>query len=403
MGLGDIKRQYNRNLEEEIIQGSKLNHLYNHEFEKGRFFQVVHEDREGFEVRLSSRTMLKAIYIQEKDDIEGIEIIKLIAGKPTQKVVFSKFNFEQLRTFLKFLDDLDLKGVSEKRIRLAEGDELNEENIKRVKTLLANQGGPEIVEALINEGIITSHDIVNTAFRKRGLKIFRKLLEDKNYWKEYAQDNGISKSKEEPVWQYFFQKNEWIFGYGLDYRFNQVLQREANVSDVDLDGKNTVISDFLMGDQRFTTFVELKKPTTPIFGKDQNRSNAWKLSSDLQNSVSQILEQKASGVIKMEKPQYNDKGEIIQEKTFDSKVILIIGQWNELDKANSTRERDIKMQTFELYRRNSRNVEIITYDELYERARFIVESHERDSLTDLQHLDREENIEEMDDYDDLPF
>jgi len=32
----------------------------------------------------------------------------------------------------------------------------------------------------------------------------------------------------------------------------------------------------------------------------------------------------------------------------------------------------IKRKTFELYRRNSRNIEIITYDELLTRAKFIV-------------------------------
>jgi len=32
----------------------------------------------------------------------------------------------------------------------------------------------------------------------------------------------------------------------------------------------------------------------------------------------------------------------------------------------------IKAKTFELYRRNSRNIEILTYSELYERAYYIV-------------------------------
>ena len=39
----------------------------------------------------------------------------------------------------------------------------------------------------------------------------------------------------------------------------------------------------------------------------------------------------------------------------------------------SDKEKRVKLKTFELFRRDSRNVEIITYDELYERAKFIVE------------------------------
>ena len=318
--------------------------------------------------------MLKAVYIKDKNDIEGIEFIKVVNGSEVQKVALNRFNLAQAKAFLEFLTQIDLKGISERRIKLADGDELSEDTVKQIKTFLLKKGGPEIIETLIEEGIITSRDIVNTAFRKRGLEIFKNLLENKEYWKTYAAENGKSKAKEETAWQLFFEKNEWIFGYGLDYRYQNVLQREANVSDADLDGKNTVVGDFLMGDERFTTFVELKKPTTNLFGRSQNRSNCWSLSSDLQDSLSQILEQKASGLIKLDTPKFNDKGDLLTQKSYDSKVILVIGHWNELDEASSERERSIKMKTIELYRRDSRNVEILTYDELYNRAEFIVHS-----------------------------
>ena len=50
-------------------------------------------------------------------------------------------------------------------------------------------------------------------------------------------------------------------------------------------------------------------------------------------------------------------------------------------------------KTFELFRRDSRNVEIITYDELYDRARFIVQGSENSNDDFLP-----DNI-----LDDLPF
>jgi hypothetical protein len=50
------------------------------------------------------------------------------------------------------------------------------------------------------------------------------------------------------------------------------------------------------------------------------------------------------------------------------------------------------MKTFELFRRDSRNVEILTFDELYDRATFIVEGN----LTQTDDLDDME-------LDDLPF
>ena len=360
--------------EEDIIWGSIPDRLYSHEFEKGRFFQVVHEDEKGFEIKLAPRTMLKAIYIKGKNDIEGIDIIKVVSGKDVEKVKLSKFNFAQLKSFLNFISEIDLKGITERRLKIFDEQELDQDTIRSIKTLLSKDGGSDIVESLINEGIITSKDIVNTSFRKKGLQIFNKLISEKGYWKLYATENSQSTHSEEKTFQFFFEKNQWIFGYGLDYRYQNILQREAHLSDAELNGSNSVIGDYLLGDKLFTTFIELKKPSTNLFGKSSNRSNSWKLSNDLIDSFSQILEHKASGQIRLEQKQYID-GEPLQHKAYDSKVVLIIGHWNQLDESISTLEREIKKKTFELFRRDSRNVEFITFDELYERATYIVEGN----------------------------
>lgn len=357
--------------EEEIVRTSIPNRLYWHEFEKNRFFQVVHQDESGFDIKLAPKTMFKVKYLIDKDDIEGFELIK-VSNIATQKVSISKFNFAQLKEFLRFISEIDLKGIKAKRLKILDDQELDADSIRSVKTLLSKNGGADLVETLINEGIITSKDIVNTSFRKRGLQIFKNLKDRPDYWKIYADENDLSKHSEEKVWQYFFEKNQWIFGYGLDYRYQEILQREVHLSDAELDGSNTVIGDYLLGDNFFTTFIELKKPTTSLFGNKGNRSNSWKLSNDLIESFSQILEHKASGLIRLNNWQYL-KGEPLKQKPHDSKVILIIGDWSELKKANSTQESDIKKKTFELFRRDSRNVEIMTFDELYERAHFIAD------------------------------
>jgi len=85
------------------------------------------------------------------------------------------------------------------------------------------------------------------------------------------------------------------------------------------------------------------------------------------------LEQKSSGQARYEKGDiYNTNGDLITQKPYDSKTILIIGNWSEI-KGSTDLEQKIKEKTFELFRRDSRNVEILTYDELYEKARFIVD------------------------------
>ena len=63
-----------------------------------------------------------------------------------------------------------------------------------------------------------------------------------------------------------------------------------------------------------------------------------------------------------------NKEALLKEQIFtvQPKGILVIGHTDQLDKIS-------KRNTFELFRRNVVNPEIITFDELYERAKFIVE------------------------------
>ena len=149
-----------------------------------------------------------------------------------------------------------------------------------------------------------------------------------------------------------------------------------------LNGSNTVIADYLLGDKKFTTFVEVKNPSTPLFAALKNRSNSWRLSNDVVHSVSQILEQKASGLIKLDKQQYDSSGNSISQKAYDSKVILIVGHWKQLEESSNRLESEIKKKTFELFRNDSRNIEILTYDELYDRARYIVEGEKKEIVSD---------------------
>jgi hypothetical protein len=379
---------------EEIIQNSLPNHLYSREFEGKRFFTIVFQDENGFEIKLAPRTMMKVVYLKENNDIEGIEIIKQ-SDKNTQRVNFSKFNFQQLRNFLEFISETELGNISERRTKITIANELDEETKKHIEILLSSEESGETIKKILENGIVTEQDIVNTGYRKQQLDLFEKLIENV-YLQEYKKTINKANTKDEIAWQYFFNQNQWIFGYGLDYRFQGILQKEFHASDSNAAGKQEVISDFLLGDNNFTTFVELKLPSAKLFGKEQNRSKSWRLSNDLIDSVSQILEQKASGQIKIEgaKELYDDKGSIIRQHAYDSKTILIIGNWNEVNQSNDSPEiKQIKRKTFELFRRDSRNIDIITYDELLDRSRYIVNKQ-----IDNKDLEKDVIFE-----DDLPF
>ena len=377
--------------EEEIVDNYRTDTLYTHKFKNdvGKYFTIVSRDEnnipDAVEVEhpcpIRNKIKTTFTFIKENNKITQVSFKRFKYYKKEgyvaqdEQIVFSFSFFKQIIDYLKLLSELNLADINERRITLAEDDlPADDETKKKIKTFLLRKDGQQIIEEVLNSGIITSTDIVNIGYRKQQLEIFKKLLEEDyllEYKKEIIKNTQI---KDELAWQYFFNENPWIFGYGLDYRFMGILQKEFSASGTEADGSGQVNGDFLIGDKKFTNFVELKKPDTPLFKNSTTRSGAWKLSTDLMEAKSQILEQKASGQIKLEKETIHDSdGNEIKQKSYDSKVILILGNWDQI-KNDVDLVKQTKIKTFELFRRDSRNVEIITFDELFERAKFIVEN-----------------------------
>lgn len=318
---------------------------------------------------------------------------------PVKDTSFS-FSQEEFTALLKFLSDLKFLDFSNKeRFIVEEGTLPNRKIVLNLtkpdpSKILVDKELADLVEKLsdldeekrfsvletLRDSVLTKEDLNILSGRKEGLRIFKEYL---------SQQSEITETQ----WQIFFKQNSWIFGYGLDYRFLSILQREASVSSVDLDGKNQVKSDYLLADSNFTVLVELKRPDTPLFEKDKNRSESWRLSKDLTYAVSQILAQKAEWEIKSQTQQFDENGDSIEQETFDPKTILIVGHKEQF--SGSTKTDLIKRKTFELFRRNSRNIEILTYDEVFERANFIVS----DGTENFE----SQSTNEIEEDDDLPF
>lgn len=359
----------------EIIQNSHPDRLYVHSSDRVKFYRAVLEEDNSTTYQASTRTQIQLVQKLSDGEFDSLEIVKLVGGEIKGRVTLPKFTLEKVCGFLHLVKDMGVDDYNHRRSLIAEesvGD-LSEATKEAIVGMLSGMKGTELVQELMDTGALNERDIVNTGYRRQQLGLFYDMLysDGISYYKQEIM--GIPNTKEELAWQHFFAMNPWIFGYGLDYRFNTILQKEFAASGTTAAGKEQVNADFLVADTRFTAFVELKKPTTPLFGTTQNRARAWGLSRDLQDAKSQILEQKASGQIKAETERdfFDDQGNPIHQRTFDPKVILVIGSWSEI--ASDDRHTKVKKQkTFELYRRDSRNVEFITFDELYERACHIV-------------------------------
>ncbi|MCS0455063.1 DUF4263 domain-containing protein [Vibrio diabolicus] len=102
--------------------------------------------------------------------------------------------------------------------------------------------------------------------------------------------------------------------------------------------------------------VEIKTPKTKLLGK-KYRNNAYSISEELSGSVVQVLNYKEQ----LMKELYQLKNDTFS--AFNPKCVVIAGTLEDEFK-NET-----QYKSFELFRNNSAGVEILTYDELFQKSK----------------------------------
>lgn len=189
--------------------------------------------------------------------------------------------------------------------------------------------------------------------RSKVLAQFKTMLEDA--------------SLTEGIWQNFFDDNKWIFGYGLRYQILRITQSQPYYGGADITGKGGERGDFLThseGDVKFTCLVEIKRPGTKLLQSSPYRNGAYAISDDLAGAIAQVQANCAEWEISGSRSDQN-RDAMSDIHTISPKGIVIIGRSSQL---NDRSQRN----SFERYRQSLHNPEIITFDELYERAKFIV-------------------------------
>ena len=191
----------------------------------------------------------------------------------------------------------------------------------------------------------------------------------------YRNKHSIGENGEEAIWHHFLKNNDWIIGLNVDIKFIRDLLSKQRVGNPNSKGAGSPEVD-LLGISYFTTLIELKTSKTQIFSpvkSTKSRANTWDFSNNFIEAYSQTLSQRSE--ISETKNIVDEYGTIIDTKRnriLDPKAILIIGNRNVEFPHTRNTENDIKTDCFERIRRDSRNVDIMTYDELFERAFHIV-------------------------------
>ncbi len=253
-------------------------------------------------------------------------------------------------------------------------DSLQEIEIPKDNFSLMSQSESEIVAALQGRDQLSIVNIIKELSSTDGIKLsqqdINQLLKRREKLEQF--NRGLeTKVSEESKWQSFFENNKWIFGYGLNYQILKCEQSQPHYGGVRIDGIGGQKGDYLTsteGDINFTVLVEIKTPVTHLLqGVKEIRNGAWSLSKDLADALTQI-EANISTWDKDGSRQSDNKDDLEGRGvyTVQPKGVLVIGSLSELD----TRS---KRETFQRFRKSIHGIDILTFDELYNRAKFIVE------------------------------
>lgn len=285
-------------------------------------------------------------------------------------------NFWQLVDFLSSFPDVELPRAN---LAVVEADVA-----AAFASLLAGQDRSaqlQTLQSVLGDGL-SEADVRLLVDRRQGLHEFERLMTDEDYRRQRVA--GHSGNGEEPMWQDFFETHPWIFGYGLKLIACEAFDEqrlEQTVTGADVTGAGDVV-DALMtthGQIRSLMFVEMKRPDTDLLARrpragdhDEYRSGVFRASAELTGAVSQVQVTSHRAVRRLDElHRARDDGYLADDiGTIQPRQVVIIGQLDEFK-----RDDDIHpdhYRSFELYRRSIKDIEIITFDELLARARFIV-------------------------------
>ena len=326
-----------------------------------------------------AKTEIKAKFFEDNRGIFVLNIQGYTVA--TEKPHNASFSFvggeiEKLIEFLRNISTMSLK--SSAPINISDEDlsriALSE---RQAKSLLADN--QELFSKMLKSEI-TSQDVVAVGYRKKQLGVYSRMLSDQKYFEELKKKKSCTN---EGLWQNYFEKNSWVFGYGLGYVFvtgldDKKLEQVVQGYSISDHGKRV---DALMRTRGIVSnlcFIEIKTHETKLLESKPYRSGCWAPSKELAGAVAQVQGTVAIAVdsLSSEINMTDENGNPTGEEVFNyqPKSFLVIGNLSEFTGEHGVNLE--KLRSFELYRRNTSNPEIITFDELYERAKFIVHHNE---------------------------
>lgn len=299
----------------------------------------------------------------------------------TSKPHNASFSFigDEIPKLVEFLNHIQTMPLKTGGSMVIPDDQLRRLVLSDVQARAVFHGNEELFSEVLKSEI-TKQDVVAVGYRKRQLQAFKRLINEPEYFAEVKQRKNCTT---EAVWQQYFEKNPWIFGYGLSYiplsgLTDKKLEQVVHGYTVVDHGKRVDALLRTRGVISSLCFVEIKTHKTELLQNKPYRSGCWAPSEELSGGVTQVQGTVAMAAESIRsKLSLNDEtGDPTGEEAFNylPKSFLVIGSLDQFVGEHGVNQE--RYRSFELFRRNTNSPEIITFDELYERARFIVQQNE---------------------------
>ena len=341
-------------------------------------------DRDGLAITLRetdvARQQLKALFFEDGTGVATLAFQRFTAeGERVNRECFTLRGEEitQLRLLLRYVTSGSLGGHEDDdeglRIETAALVELARHGPGIAQLLEEYQ--PIIEEFFLNDE--AAPDIVAVARRREQLDRFRKMITDDEAFhgeSRHYESLGAPHGPER-TWQSFFEENRWVFGAGLAPQFLESFDPDrleqsiigASIFEAGHRPDAVMRSSGVLG---ALVLVEIKGHQTRLLAGKPYRSGAWAPTAELSGAVAQCQAavdaavQGLGGGITVKDADGYAKDWIAVARP---RCLLVGGSLDEF-RAESGVHRE-KYESFERYRRSLRDPEVITFDELYERAR----------------------------------
>ena len=298
-----------------------------------------------------------------KLELHSAELFTLITELDNYYGIFSKYGI-RLGERQFFLTDSNFRPLLDQILS-------NRDVFRRMLAI----GGPEILEKLLawigttdETGLIVDKlqalkvDSLKKINSLIGVSNLKRLLD---IW--YSNPDNAS----EEFWQTTLEKHAWAISQVFSHPV-VILRKKAYVGGKAIGNDRGNVVDFLYHN-RITSnvsLIEIKTPTTKLLGS-QYRQNAYEMSSDLSGSVVQLSVYRDE----LQKSFYTLAGSgDDQFMSFNPQCLLIVGCF-EREKLSLTGKR-----SFELFRGDLKHIQIITFDELFEKVNLLLRLLEDDNI-----------------------